>query len=190
MQCSAFQHARPHITANLAMVSLQAHAFPAAYPQCRSLANAEASPHLSHQARQPPDSASALHRTLSSCALPSIWLEPGLDDLGQAAPVACWPAHTDGNGCTLGKHSQMVLWPADLLAGRKTVGTIKGTITFAGQRASKSFLRRYTGYVEQFGKSLGVPPAWSDVVSWSLSLIRRQLPAVTQAEHRGWSASM
>ena len=53
----------------------------------------------------------------------------------------------------------MLLWPADLLAGRKTVGAIKGTITFAGQRASKSFLRRYTGYVEQFGKSLGVPPA-------------------------------
>ena len=46
-----------------------------------------------------------------------------------------------------------MLWCPDLLAGRKTVGTTKGTITFAGQRASKSFLRRYTGYVEQFGEA-------------------------------------
>ncbi len=40
---------------------------------------------------------------------------------------------------------------ADVLAGRKTVGTIKGTVVYAGHKASRSFLRRYTGYVEQFG---------------------------------------
>ncbi|EIE26352.1 hypothetical protein COCSUDRAFT_39467 [Coccomyxa subellipsoidea C-169] len=38
----------------------------------------------------------------------------------------------------------------DVLAGRKTVGTISGQVLFAGQRASRTFLRRYTGYVEQF----------------------------------------
>ena len=36
-------------------------------------------------------------------------------------------------------------------AGR-TVGTISGRILFAGQHATKTFLRRYTGYVEQFGE--------------------------------------
>lgn len=41
---------------------------------------------------------------------------------------------------------------ADVLAGRKTVGTIRGQVLFAGQRASRTFLRRYTGYVEQFGE--------------------------------------
>jgi ABC-type lipoprotein export system ATPase subunit len=39
----------------------------------------------------------------------------------------------------------------DVLAGRKTVGTIEGQIAFAGVRPTPEFLRRYTGYVEQFG---------------------------------------
>ncbi len=34
------------------------------------------------------------------------------------------------------------------------MGTIKGTVVYAGHRASRSFLRRYTGYVEQFGDAL------------------------------------
>lgn len=38
----------------------------------------------------------------------------------------------------------------DVLAGRKTAGEILGSITFAGRKPSKMFLRRYTGYVEQF----------------------------------------
>ena len=46
---------------------------------------------------------------------------------------------------------------ADVLAGRKTVGTIKGTVVYAGHKPSRSFLRRYTGYVEQFGE-LSLPP--------------------------------
>lgn len=38
----------------------------------------------------------------------------------------------------------------DILAGRKTVGSISGEILFGGVRPTKMFLRRYTGYVEQF----------------------------------------
>ncbi len=33
----------------------------------------------------------------------------------------------------------------DLLAGRKTVGKTEGTISFAGQKPTQAFLRRYTG---------------------------------------------
>jgi hypothetical protein len=51
-------------------------------------------------------------------------------------------------------HVQMVFACADVLAGRKTVGTIKGAVVFAGHKPSRSFLRRYTGYVEQFGDAL------------------------------------
>lgn len=40
---------------------------------------------------------------------------------------------------------------ADVLAGRKTVGTIEGNVAFAGVKPTTEFLRRYTGYVEQFG---------------------------------------
>ncbi|WPT13872.1 ABC transporter G family member 22 [Picochlorum sp. SENEW3] len=37
----------------------------------------------------------------------------------------------------------------DVLAGRKTVGKISGDIKFGGEKPSRNFLRRYTGYVEQ-----------------------------------------
>jgi len=40
---------------------------------------------------------------------------------------------------------------ADVLAGRKTVGQISGAILFSGVSPTQTFLRRYTGYVEQFG---------------------------------------
>ena len=40
---------------------------------------------------------------------------------------------------------------ADVIAGRKTMGSIQGKITFGGHTPTRSFLRRYTGYVEQFG---------------------------------------
>ena len=43
----------------------------------------------------------------------------------------------------------------DVLAGRKTAGKTSGSILFAGVRPTSMFLRRYTGYVEQFG---GSPP--------------------------------
>jgi ABC-type multidrug transport system ATPase subunit len=41
----------------------------------------------------------------------------------------------------------------DLLAGRKTVGKTEGSILFAGNKPTRPFPRRYTGYVEQFGEN-------------------------------------
>lgn len=38
----------------------------------------------------------------------------------------------------------------DVLAGRKTTGRTEGLVTFGGVRPTPAFLRRYTGYVEQF----------------------------------------
>ena len=38
----------------------------------------------------------------------------------------------------------------DVLAGRKTVGTISGVVKYSGATATSAFMRRYTGYVEQF----------------------------------------
>lgn len=43
---------------------------------------------------------------------------------------------------------------ADVLAGRKTTGTLTGEVLYAGKPVTTTFLRRYTGYVEQFGKQL------------------------------------
>lgn len=37
-----------------------------------------------------------------------------------------------------------------LQAGRKTVGEMQGSILFAGKKAKPAFLKRYTGYTEQF----------------------------------------
>jgi ABC-type cobalamin/Fe3+-siderophores transport system ATPase subunit len=49
----------------------------------------------------------------------------------------------------------------DVLAGRKTVGNITGDIKFQGQTPTPGFLKRHTGYVEQFGMptSCGVSTA-------------------------------
>ena len=47
---------------------------------------------------------------------------------------------------------------ADVLAGRKTAGKTQGTVLFAGVKPSSMFLRRYTGYVEQFGE---FSPLWT-----------------------------
>ena len=56
----------------------------------------------------------------------------------------------------LAVHTAVELQRGDLTLSialmRKTVGTISGQILFAGQHASRTFLRRYTGYVEQFGE--------------------------------------
>lgn len=38
----------------------------------------------------------------------------------------------------------------DILAQRKTVGKITGEVLIAGQKPTQTFLRRYSGYVEQF----------------------------------------
>jgi hypothetical protein len=34
----------------------------------------------------------------------------------------------------------------------QTVGKTEGSIMFAGNKPTRQFLRRYTGYVEQFGE--------------------------------------
>jgi len=70
-------------------------------------------------------------------------------------------------------HADVNLFGADVLAGRKTVGTITGKILFAGQHATKTFLRRYTGYVEQFGGT-----AQPCIVMQSLALHACAPPAV------------
>jgi ABC-type uncharacterized transport system YnjBCD ATPase subunit len=44
----------------------------------------------------------------------------------------------------------------DVLAGRKTAGKTTGTLLFGGAKPSRAFLRRYTGYVEQFDTLLPV----------------------------------
>ena len=60
---------------------------------------------------------------------------------------------------------------ADVLAGRKTVGDIRGSVKFAGVSPSKHFLRRYTGYVEQFGKRL-YSGCIAGRTAWSLRLYK------------------
>ncbi|WIA12825.1 hypothetical protein OEZ85_006453 [Tetradesmus obliquus] len=44
----------------------------------------------------------------------------------------------------------------DLLAGRKTVGSMEGSILFAGHKPTRQFLRKFTGYVEQFDTLLHI----------------------------------
>jgi len=44
----------------------------------------------------------------------------------------------------------------DVLAGRKTTGEITGDIHFAAHKPTLTFLRRYTGYVEQFDTMLDI----------------------------------
>ena len=58
----------------------------------------------------------------------------------------------------------------DVLAGRKTTGRIDGSVLFEGVKPSRTFLRRYTGYVEQFGADINPsvlsaqPPCMSPLV--------------------------
>ena len=44
----------------------------------------------------------------------------------------------------------------DVLAGRKTQGTIEGEVLFASQKPTINFIRRFTGYVEQFDTLLDI----------------------------------
>ena len=44
----------------------------------------------------------------------------------------------------------------DVLAGRKTQGEVAGDILFSAQKPSINFLRRFTGYVEQFDTLLDI----------------------------------
>jgi ABC-type multidrug transport system ATPase subunit len=61
---------------------------------------------------------------------------------GQLPLVACIQMGPSGSG----KTSLL-----DILAGRKSTGAISGDIRFQGVAPPKAFLKRHTGYVEQFG---------------------------------------
>ena len=52
--------------------------------------------------------------------------------------------------CLMGPSGSGKTTLLDILAGRKTLGTIKGDILFGGRPPTPAYLKRYTGYVEQF----------------------------------------
>ncbi len=73
----------------------------------------------------------------------------------------------------------------DVLAGRKTAGKTTGSILFAGAPPTVRFLRRYTGYVEQFGEQqlavscAGTPTpecALACAICWDLPYMRLASP--------------
>lgn len=72
------------------------------------------------------------------------------------APAA-WPAPPPPVRAYLCRHRVALLAPIactcdqDLLSGRKTQGSVTGTLLFGPTAPSRAFLRRHTGYVEQFG---------------------------------------
>lgn len=47
--------------------------------------------------------------------------------------------------------NNFTLLHTDVLAFRKTAGELSGQILIGGKPPSRAFMRRYTGYVEQFG---------------------------------------
>ena len=65
------------------------------------------------------------------------------------------PASSEGLPCLqMGPSGSGKTTLLDILAGRKSVGQIKGTMLFNGSKPTSNFLSRHTGYVEQFGQSL------------------------------------
>lgn len=48
----------------------------------------------------------------------------------------------------------------DVLAGRKTQGVIEGSIQFGGQKPSRQFLRKYTGWVLPGIEGQGCGQTW------------------------------
>ena len=68
-----------------------------------------------------------------------------------------WPAARHVSACSrasvqMGPSGSGKTTLLDVLAGRKTAGKTSGSILFAGAPPTVMFLRRYTGYVEQFGE--------------------------------------
>ncbi|PRW20409.1 P-loop containing nucleoside triphosphate hydrolase [Chlorella sorokiniana] len=57
----------------------------------------------------------------------------------------------------------------DVLSGRKTVGELQGEVAFAGNRPTPQFLRRFTGYVEQFDTLLDILTV-EEMLMWVLAL--------------------
>lgn len=58
--------------------------------------------------------------------------------------------------CLMGPSGSGKTTLLDVLAGRKTVGSMSGELLFGGVRPTPAFLRRYTGYVEQFDTLVGI----------------------------------
>jgi hypothetical protein len=55
----------------------------------------------------------------------------------------------------------------DILAGRKTIGEIKGDVNFAGQKPTVPFLKRFTGYSSSCPKSYrALQRLWKKNVQW------------------------
>ena len=77
----------------------------------------------------------------------------------------------------------------DVLAGRKTAGKTTGTLLFSGAKPSRAFLRRFTGYVEQFDTLLPVLTVEEMLLVRSLVVEFRPLPALNACAVRSASRS-
>eukprot|EP00955_Chlamydomonas_euryale_P039691 351487-Chlamydomonas_euryale.AAC.1 len=96
----------------------------------------------------------------------SGWFEPNqmtaLVGQGWFDRISFWNAHHSNN--TNAHQTWLQMGPSgsgkttllDLLAGRKNAGVTEGLVEFGGQKPTRAFLRRYTGYVEQFDTLLGI----------------------------------
>jgi ABC-type multidrug transport system ATPase subunit len=69
----------------------------------------------------------------------------------------------------------------DVLAGRKAIGTTTGEMLFGGKRATSQFLRRYTGYVEQFDTLISVLTA-REMLLYTAELKRPMAEPLAQKE--------
>ena len=64
----------------------------------------------------------------------------------------------------------------DILAGRKTTGDIQGDVRFGGIKPTMMFLRRYTGYVEQFDTLVPILTVQEMFLYTSLLKLERTVP--------------
>ena len=73
----------------------------------------------------------------------------------------------------------------DVLAGRKTQGETRGEVQFAGVRPTVEFLRRFTGYVEQFGeRHPSVHAAFASACTFGVPRLPRDAPSARRLRCR------
>ena len=82
-------------------------------------------------------------------ALVRSWCPPGLWRAQPPAPQLT-TARISRLRAQMGPSGSGKTTLLDVLAGRKTAGTTRGTLLFGGVKPSRQFLRRFAGYVEQF----------------------------------------